>query len=186
MECLGLILTMAAALASSSLRIRVGRDTNRVCGGASRNLASLNTGNGSIREKQALSLLCLLLLLRYGLFEMRLCCINGILFQQDSLVANCHSCCCRENSIASFGHNQDEVIPRDCSQGPDWKQKVCMNIPWENCGRPERFALKGSEVQSAWWRWKCYYLQTSKDFHGFLTFTVGFNALMRMVRLFGV
>jgi len=55
-----------------------------------------------------------------------------------------------------------------------------------NCWRPERFALKGWGVQSAWWLWKCYYLQISKDFHGFLIFTVVFNVLMRTVWLFGV
>lgn len=93
----------------------------RVCGGASRNLAFLNSGNGSIREKQALSPLCLLLHLRYGLFEMRLHCINDILFQQDSLVANCHSRCCTENRIASFGRNQDELNTQGLEPGPRLK-----------------------------------------------------------------
>lgn len=105
---------MAAVLASSSLRIQVGRDTNRVCGGASGNLAFLNSGNGSIREKQTLSLFCLLLHLRYGLFGMWLHCINDILFQQDNLVANCS----RENRIASFGHHQDELDTQGLEPGP--------------------------------------------------------------------
>lgn len=145
----GLISTMAVLLASSSLRMQDGRDINRVCGGASRNLALLNSENGSIgRSKHCL---CLLLHLRHGWFEIGLLCIHTLL-QQDSLVANHYSPCCRQKRIESFGHNQDELNTQRTGARVQTGNRRSTWIYWDNCWRPERFALKGSEVQSAqWW-----------------------------------
>lgn len=185
MQRFGLIPTMAVVLASSSLRIQVGRDTNRVCGGASRNLAFLNSGNGSIREKQALALLRLLLHLRYSLFEMRLHCIN-ILFQQDSVVANCRSRCCRENRIASFGRNQDELNTQGLEQGPRLKTEDLREYTLRELLEAREVCSKGVRSTVCLVVVKVRYLQTLKDFCGFLTFTAVFNVLMRMVQLFGV
>lgn len=116
---------------------------------------------------------------------MQLHCINSILFQKDCLAPNYHRCVCREDRIASFGHNGAKLDNQELQPRPRLRADL-RESPWENCWRPERFALKGSGVQAAQWQWKCYCLQIWKDLHGFLTFTMVFNVLMRMVQLLRV
>ncbi|PKU37608.1 rna-directed dna polymerase from mobile element jockey-like [Limosa lapponica baueri] len=43
---------------------------------------------------------------------------------QDSVVANCHSPCRRENRTASFGHNQDELNTQGLEPGPRLKTEA--------------------------------------------------------------
>lgn len=76
------------------------------------NVAVLNSGNRTMREKQVLFSTLSSLPLRHRFFETRLLCIPAILFQQDSLVAKCCSPCCRQKRTA-LGTIKMSSIARD-------------------------------------------------------------------------
>lgn len=183
MQHLDLTPPVVAVLASSSLRIQVRIDN--VCRGASRNLAVLNSENGSIREKQALCLLCLLQYIRYGLLDKQQHCITGILFQEGCLAANYHSHCCR-------GQNSK---PRAQWKWA-WYPRAAARVQTES-RRSARIYLRDLQDREVYFKgWK-YSLRRG---HGsaiackhkkvfvlvFFTFTVVFNVLSMMGQLFRV